>query len=113
MEAANLRVFVWMVKGDAELKLFHSMLKYNGLFVAPNISSSVIAFIGNNPFEGRPWVFKILQYKPWAWPDIKFLSNSIGMQTHFIQEGNCHAMWDTIGKTNLTIRKFTRLAVVT
>ena len=26
-EAANLRVFVGMVKGDAELKIFHSMLK--------------------------------------------------------------------------------------
>ena len=37
MEAANLREFVGMVKGDAELKLFHSMLKYNDLFVAPNI----------------------------------------------------------------------------
>ena len=34
LEAANLRVFVGMVKGDAELKLFHSMLKYNDLFVA-------------------------------------------------------------------------------
>ena len=33
-EAANLQVFVGMVKGDAELKLFHSMLKYNDLFVA-------------------------------------------------------------------------------
>ena len=27
VEAANLRVFVVMVKGDAELKIFHSMLK--------------------------------------------------------------------------------------
>ena len=27
VEAANLRVFVGMVKGDAELKIFHSMLK--------------------------------------------------------------------------------------
>ena len=26
-EAKNLRVFVGMVKGDAELKIFHSMLK--------------------------------------------------------------------------------------
>ena len=27
VEAANLRVFVGMVKGDAELKIFHSVLK--------------------------------------------------------------------------------------
>ena len=38
MEAENLRVFVGMVKGDAELKIFHSMLKYNNLLVAHNIS---------------------------------------------------------------------------
>ena len=37
-EAANLRVFVGMVKGDAKLKIFHSMIKYNDLFVAQNIS---------------------------------------------------------------------------
>ena len=43
VEGANLRVFVWMVKGDAELKLFHSMLKYNDLFVAQNLSVNVIA----------------------------------------------------------------------
>ena len=30
VEAENLRVFVGMVKGDAELKIFHSMLKYKG-----------------------------------------------------------------------------------
>ena len=29
-----------------ELKLFHSMLKYNGLFVDLNISGNVIALIG-------------------------------------------------------------------
>ena len=29
VEAANFPVFVGMVKGDAELKLFHLMLKYN------------------------------------------------------------------------------------
>ena len=37
-EAANLRVFVGMAKGDAELKIFHSMLEYNDFFVAQNIS---------------------------------------------------------------------------
>ena len=34
------------------------------------------------------------------------------MQTHLSQEGNCHDMWDTTGKTNLTTRNFPRLAVV-
>ena len=112
MEAANLWVCVIMVKGDAELKLSHSMLKYNYLFVAPNLSSNVIAFMGDRPLEGRPWVFKIPWDKPWAWTEIKFLSNSIEMQTHFSQEGNLHAMWDTTGNTNLTTRKFPSLAVV-
>ena len=104
VEAANLRVFVGMVKGDAELKLSHSMLKYNGLFVAPNLSGNVIAFMGDSPLEGRPWVFKMPRENPWAWPEIKFLINSIEMQTHFRQEGNSHAMWYTIEKTNLTTR---------
>ena len=49
VEAANLRVFVGMVNGDVELKIFHSMLKYNGLFVAKNISCGVIAFMGDRP----------------------------------------------------------------
>ena len=53
MEAANLRVFVGVVKGDAGLKLFHSMLKYNCLFVATNISSNVIAFMGDSPLERK------------------------------------------------------------
>ena len=73
VKAANLRVFVGMVKGDAELKLFHSMLKYNDLFVTPNLSVNVITFMGDRPLEGRPWVFKIPRDKPWAWPEIKFL----------------------------------------
>ena len=46
IEASNLWVFVGMVKGGAELKIFHSMLKYNELFVAQNISVNVIAFMG-------------------------------------------------------------------
>ena len=61
VEAANLRFFFGMVKGDAELKLFDSMLKYNDLFVAPNLSGNVIPFMGDSPLEMRPWVFKI----PW------------------------------------------------
>ena len=68
--------------------------------------------MGYCPLEGRPWVFKIPRDKPWLWPEIKFLSNSIEMQTHFSQEGNWHTMWDTTGDTNLTTRKFTRLEVV-
>ena len=48
VEAKNLRVSVGMVKGDAELKIFHSMLKYNGLFVAQNISGNVGAFMGGS-----------------------------------------------------------------
>ena len=43
-----------MVKGGAELKIFHSMLKYNDLFVAQNLSGNVIAFMGDRPLEGRP-----------------------------------------------------------
>ena len=77
VEAEILRVFVGMVKGDAELKIFHSMLKYNYLFVAQNLSVNVIDFIGDRPLEGRPWIFKIPRDKPWAWPEIKFLSNPI------------------------------------
>ena len=54
VEAANLRVFMGMVKGDAELKIFHSMLKYDNLFVAQNLSGNVIASMGDRPLEGRP-----------------------------------------------------------
>ena len=75
-----------MVKGDAELKIVHFMLKYNNVFVAQNISGNVIAFMGDRPLEGRLWIFKIPRDKPWAWPEIKFLSNPIGMQTYFSQE---------------------------
>ena len=111
VEAANLQVFVGMVKVDVELKLFCSMAKYNDLFVAPNLSGNVIAFMGYHPLEGRPRVFKIPRDKPWAWPEVKFLSNSIEMQTHFSQEKNRHSMWDTTGETNLMTKKFPRLAV--
>ena len=37
-----------------ELKLFQYMLKYNDLFVAPNISVNLIAFMGERPLEGSP-----------------------------------------------------------
>ena len=74
-----MRVFVRIIKGDAELKLFHSVLKYNNLFVAQNLSGNVIVFVSDRPLEGRPWIFKIPWYKPWTWPEIKFLSNPIEM----------------------------------
>ena len=75
--AANLQVFLGMVKGDAELKLFRSVVKYNDVFVAQNLSGNVIAFMGDRPLEFRPWVFKIPRDKTWAWPEVKFLSNPI------------------------------------
>ena len=77
VEAENFRVFVGMIKGDTELKIFHSMLKYNNFFVAQNISGNVIAIMGGRQLEGRPWIFKIPRYKPWVRPEIKFLSNPI------------------------------------
>ena len=110
-EAANLWVFVGMVKGDAELKIFHSMLKHNGFFVAQNISGNAIAFMGDRTLEGRPWIFKIPRDKPWAWQEIKFLSNPIEMKKNFSQEENCHSMWDTTGRKDLTTVTFPRLAV--
>ena len=107
-----MRVFVGMVKGGADLNIFHSMLKENNLFVAQNLSGDVIAFMGDRPLEGRPWIFKIPRDKPWVWLEMKLLINSIEMQTYFIQEENVHVMWDTTGRTNLTTLKLPRLAVV-
>ena len=46
VEATKLWVFVSMVKGDVELKTFHSILKYNDLFVAKNISGNLILSCG-------------------------------------------------------------------
>ena len=64
VEAVNLRVFVGMVKGDAELKILYSMLKHNYLFVAQNLSGNVIAFMGDRALKGRQWIFKMPWYKP-------------------------------------------------
>ena len=77
VEAAKLREFVGVVKEDAELKILHSMLKYNDLFVAQNISGNVISFMGDRPLEGRLWMFKIPRDKPWEWPEVKFMSNQL------------------------------------
>ena len=105
-------MFFRVVKGDAELKIFHSMLKYNDLFVAQNLSGNVITFMGDLPLGGRPWVLKIPRDNTWAWPEIKILSNHIEMQTHFSQEVNCYALWDPTGRTNLTTKKLPRLEVM-
>ena len=77
VEASNVRVFVGMVKGGAELKISCSMLKYNNLSVPQNISGNVIAFMGDRTLDGSPWIFNIPQEKLWAWPKIKLLSNPI------------------------------------
>ena len=75
-----------MVKGDTELKLFHSIAKCNDLFFAPGLCVNVITFMGYQPFKGRPWLFKIPRDKSWVWPEVKFWNNLIEIQTHFIQE---------------------------
>ena len=62
--------------------------------------------------EGRLWIFRIPWDKPWAWPEIIFLSNPIEMQTNFSKEENHHAIWDTTGMTNMTTLRLRRLAVV-
>ena len=48
VEAANLRVFVGMVKRDAELKTFHSMLKYNN-FLLLKYLWKCYCFYGGSP----------------------------------------------------------------
>ena len=59
------------------------MVKYNDMFATNNISGSVIGFMGDMPLAGRPWVFNITQDKPWAWPEVEYVDNSIEMQGHF------------------------------
>ena len=59
---------------------------FNDLFVTPGLSGIVIALMGNRPFEGRLWIFKILRDKPWEWREVKLFNRSIEMQTNFIQE---------------------------
>ena len=94
LEAENLRVFVGMVKGDAELKIFHSIKKY--IFFCCSKSLWKCDCFHGGPSIGRKAVYiKIPRDKPWAWHEIKFLSNPIEMQTHFSQEENRHTMWDT------------------
>ena len=45
LESQNMQVFVGTVKGDNELKVFHSMVKYNYMSATNNISGSVIGFM--------------------------------------------------------------------
>ena len=52
------------------------------MFVAQSLSGNVIAFMGDRPMEGRPWIFKIPRDKPWEWPEVKFLSNPIEIITN-------------------------------
>ena len=111
-EAGNLWVFVGMIKGDTELKIFHSILKYNDFFVTQNLYGNVIAFMGGSPFEGRPWIFKIPGDKPFSWSEVKFFNNPIEMQTQFSQEENRHSIWDTIGMTNFTTLRLPRIVVL-
>ena len=110
--SGKLAGIFWDGEGGRGIKKFHFMLKYNDLFVAKNLSGNVITFMGDRPLEGRPWVFKIPQEKPSAWQEIKLLSNPIEIKIHFSQEENCHAIWDTTGRTNLTTMKLPRLAVL-
>ena len=52
VEAEILLVFFRVVKGDAEFKIFHSMLKYNDFFVAQNLSGNVMRSWGVVHWEG-------------------------------------------------------------
>ena len=58
-------VICWDGKRRCGVYNFHLMLKYNDLFATQNLSDNVIAFMGDRPFEGRPWIFKIPRDKPW------------------------------------------------
>ena len=113
MELQNLHVFVGMVKGDTDIKVFHSMVKYNDMFANNNLNSSVIGFMGDRPLSGRLWVFNIPRDKPWVWPEVEYVNNSIEIQGHFGQEGNNNILWDTEGGTNKTKTKLPRFAMVT
>ena len=68
--------------------------------------------MGDRPLGGRPYIFKIPRDKPWSRPEVKLLSNTIEIQTHFSQEENRHAMWDTTGMKNLTTIMLPRLVVL-
>ena len=64
-------------KGGHGIKNILFNAKIERFFVAQNISGNVIAFMGDRPLKGRPWIFKIPWDKPWAWTEVKLLSNPI------------------------------------
>ena len=86
-----------MVKGDTELKVFYSMVKYNDMFATTNLIGSVIGFMGYRNLSGRPWVYNIQRDRSWAWQEVEYVDNAIEMQGHFRQEGNNKTLWDTAG----------------
>ena len=59
LESKNILVFVGVVKGDTELKVFHSMVKYNDMSVTNAISGSHIGLMEDTNSSRRPRVFKI------------------------------------------------------
>ena len=77
MELQNIQVFIGVVKGDNELKVFHSMVKFNEMFATNNLSGSVIGFIGDRPLTGSPWMFRVPRDKPWAWIEVEYVDNAI------------------------------------
>ena len=67
-ESQNIQVFVGVVKGDTELKVFYSMVKYNDMFSTNNPIDSVIGFgclIFHDISHGRGqrWSMLIMQLK--------------------------------------------------
>ena len=112
LESQNMQVFVGMVKGDIEFKIFHSMIEYNDMFATNNLSGSVIGFWGDRPLAGSPWVFKITRDKPWAWPELEYVENAIELQGHFEQEVNKNTLWDTSGEPMKMRSKFPILVMV-
>ena len=51
-EANSLRFFVANLVGETDLNLFHSLVKYNDMFVATSMSGHVVAFLGDRELEG-------------------------------------------------------------
>ena len=66
-----------MLKGDTDLMVPQSMVKYNYMFATNNLSGSVIGFIGDRPLTGSPWMFRVPPDKPWAWIEVEYVDNAI------------------------------------
>ena len=54
IETNSLRFFVATLVGETDLKLFHSLVKYNDMFVATSMSGHVVALLGDRELAGRP-----------------------------------------------------------